>query len=395
MAGARRRTAARLTAVAGGVGWVASAGSVGLAAYALRRLTSPEERADDVVVYEVRGAAGAGGQVVLTATEETTAPGLFGLWLHGGAGHARLGAVRAVDRGTGRVTRELLGVDAGRLRPGPARWNIYHHGAPPDVSLGLAYDQVRFPGELGDYPAWLVPGDPRGALADQRRWAILVHGRGAQLHECLRGVGVAARLGITSLVCSYRNDRGAPASPDGRYGLGLSEWRDVDAAMAYALAHGASSLDLVGWSMGGAMVLQATTRSPRAGRIRHVVLDSPVIDWADVLAHHVKLGRIPVAIARLAPHVLRSRAAGRLVGVAGPMDLAQADWVARGDELASPILLIHSIDDEFVPVGPSAELAAARPDLVRYERWEGARHTQEWNLDPDRWERLVAEFLSG
>lgn len=379
-----------------GVGWVASAGCVGLAAYVLRRLTSPEERADDVVVYEVRGADAEGGPaVVLTVTEETTAPGRYGLWLQGGAGHARVGEVRAVDAAAGEVTRELLGVDAGRLEPGSARWNIYHHGAPPDVSLGLAYEPVCVPGELGDYPGWWVPGDPDGPLAGQGRCAILVHGRGARLHECLRGVGVAARLGIASLVCSYRNDEGAPASPDGRYGLGLSEWRDVDAAMEYAVSRGAAGFDLFGWSMGGATVLQATTRSRHAHRIRHVVLDAPAIDWADVLAHHVTLGRIPVAIARLAPHVLRSRAAGRLVGVEGPVDLSRADWVARSDELSHPVLLIHSIDDEFVPVGPSLDVAAARPDLIRFERWAGARHTQEWNTDPDRWERVVAEFLAG
>jgi hypothetical protein len=57
-------------------------------------------------------------------------------------------------------------------------------------------------------------------------------------------------------------------------------------------------------------------------------------------------------------------------------------------------LLIHSVDDEFVPVGPSQELAAARPDLVTMEHWDTARHTKEWNVDPERWERSVAEFVS-
>jgi hypothetical protein len=57
------------------------------------------------------------------------------------------------------------------------------------------------------------------------------------------------------------------------------------------------------------------------------------------------------------------------------------------------MLLIHSVDDEFVPVGPSERLAAARPDLVTMERWDTARHTKEWNVDPDRWERSVAAFV--
>jgi hypothetical protein len=58
------------------------------------------------------------------------------------------------------------------------------------------------------------------------------------------------------------------------------------------------------------------------------------------------------------------------------------------------MLLIHSVDDEFVPIGPSERLAEARPDLVWFEPWETARHTKEWNTDPERWEIAVREFVS-
>jgi hypothetical protein len=27
------------------------------------------------------------------------------------------------------------------------------------------------------------------------------------------------------------------------------------------------------------------------------------------------------------------------------------------------------------------------------ERWTTARHTKEWNVDPQRWERSVTEFV--
>jgi len=59
------------------------------------------------------------------------------------------------------------------------------------------------------------------------------------------------------------------------------------------------------------------------------------------------------------------------------------------------VLLIHSADDEFVPYGPSRELARARPDLVTFEQWHRARHCKEWNTDPERWEGLVAAFAAG
>ena len=39
-------------------------------------------------------------------------------------------------------------------------------------------------------------------------------------------------------------------------------------------------------------------------------------------------------------------------------------------------------------------IARARPDLVTMEHWDTARHTKEWNTDPERWERSVAEFTA-
>ena len=65
----------------------------------------------------------------------------------------------------------------------------------------------------------------------------------------------------------------------------------------------------------------------------------------------------------------------------------------QADELHHPLLLIHSRDDEFVPVGPSERLAAARPDLVTFEPWSLARHCKEWNVDPHRWDRVVGDFV--
>lgn len=77
-----------------------------------------------------------------------------------------------------------------------------------------------------------------------------------------------------------------------------------------------------------------------------------------------------------------------------PLDVARTDWPHRADELRHRILLLHSADDEFVPVGPSRELARRRKDLVRYEEWTQARHVKEWNVDPHRWERVVTDEIT-
>ncbi|WP_457826784.1 alpha/beta hydrolase family protein, partial [Staphylococcus aureus] len=77
-------------------------------------------------------------------------------------------------------------------------------------------------------------------------------------------VPVFHELGITSLLVSYRNDGEAPRSRTGTYALGATEWRDVDAAIGYARRQGARRVLLMGWSMGGAIVLQTEFSSPTA-----------------------------------------------------------------------------------------------------------------------------------
>jgi pimeloyl-ACP methyl ester carboxylesterase len=124
-----------------------------------------------------------------------------------------------------------------------------------------------------------------------------------------------------------------------------------------------------------------------------LVLDAPVIDWRDVLDHHARLHGVPAVLGRLSQSMLEHAHARRLASLEMPLALDRMDWVARAPELRVPILVLHSDDDEFVPSGPSRRLALARPDLVTLVSSRGARHTKEWNVDPDGWDTAVARFL--
>ncbi len=357
---------------------------LGAATYVARLVLTPDpERPDDVQIRVIHS-----DSITLDLSPETIVPGRYGVWLDGGRGHARVGEVLQIDHSLGRVRRRLLGVDRGVLRPGPARWNQYYYGDRPNISLGLATEDVDVPTDLGPMPAWIVPAEE-----PTTRWAVLVHGRGALRDECLRAVPPLRRAGFTCLIPSYRNDEGAPAGPDGRYNLGLAEWRDVEDAIRLALERGAEEIVLVGWSMGGAIVLQTLSQSEFASRVSRAILDGPVVDWSDVLRHHAELHSVPTPVANLSRVLMGRRWARRLVGVRESVDVARTNWVKRADELTHPLLIIHSRDDEFVPSGPSEALARARPDLVTFAPWSLARHCKEWNVDPVRWERLVADAV--
>lgn len=166
------------------------------------------------------------------------------------------------------------------------------------------------------------------------------------------------------------------------------------AAVRYAEEQGAARIMLMGWSMGGAIVLQAVLRSDAVReRLVGVILDSPAIDWTDILRFQGALLNLPEGLGDIVARLLGGPWSGGLTGVAAPISVEELDPVARADEFSVPILLMHSVDDGFVPIDGSRRFAAARPDLIEFEVFEGARHTKLWNHDPERWTELVRGWL--
>jgi pimeloyl-ACP methyl ester carboxylesterase len=315
------------------------------------------------------------GDVRITGGRDATLPGRFGLdWADG---YGEIGALESQDA-SGAV--RAFTPRHGTLAPGTkARVDTYDYDGDPRSALGLAFDDVRVHAALGGFPAWYVP-----AARSDGTWFVFVHGHDGSRREALRYLRALHGAGMPVLVATYRNDVGAPSSPDGVDHLGGTEWQDVDAAVRWALDHGARDVVLGGWSMGGAVALQVADRSAVAGRIRALVLDSPVLDWRDVFRRQGAVRGLPVAERDLAMWVAERRYG---------LDLDRLDWVSRSAELKVPMLIVHSDADDYVPDGPAKRLAAARPDLVTLALVAGAGHTQAWNLDPAGYEQRLLAWL--
>jgi pimeloyl-ACP methyl ester carboxylesterase len=313
------------------------------------------------------------GRIVLERSEDTQRPGAYGLdWQ---AGHAIAGAVLAEDEDT--VTRRLRAVE-GYLAPGTkVAIDSSVYTGDPTQALGLPSSTVAIHGELGPMPAWRIPGR-------SPTWAIVVHGINSTPETGLRIAPTLHRLGLPTLLITYREDLGAPPSPDGFHHMGLTEWRDLGAAARYALAHGARRLVLVGYSMGGAIVTQFMERSPLAERVAGLVLDAPALDWKAILSFNAtkmgfpSFGALPVEWA---------------IGARIDADWASLDALQHPDDLQLPILLFHGTDDEVVPISTSDELAELLPRWVTYFRVPEAGHIEGWNVDPALYRHRLDAFL--
>jgi pimeloyl-ACP methyl ester carboxylesterase len=327
-------------------------------------------------LYPERVIAADAGSVTLAPLAWATQPGTWGLRWAGGC--ALVGPVR--DAGPAGVVRPLL---AGPPPPVGVRAMLEAAAFEPDpAAVGLAFDEVTVSTPLGPCPAWQVPG------ADGDTWAVLVHGRGGPRREALRVLPALHRLGLSALVVSYRNDPEAPASPDGRYHLGDTEWLDVEAAMAHAVAAGARRFVLVGWSMGAAIIGALLSRSALADRVAALVWDAPLVDWRATLRQQARIRHLPPALTEIT-----TRVAGRRIG----MDFDRFDLRAHPPAVRPPTLLVHTTGDSAVPVQPSRALAAAAPELgwpMTYLEVPHAEHTAAWNADPAAYEDAVTRFLA-
>jgi uncharacterized protein len=315
----------------------------------------------------------ASGRIVLEPSEASERPGYYGLTWDGG--HAVVGPV--LDQQPDAVVRRLSDV-RGYLVPGiEAGFESNVYSGDPTEARGLPHETVDVPGELGPMPAWLIP-------ASGHVWAVVVHGINDDREIGHRLAPALHRAGLPVMVISYRDDLGAPSSPDGLHHQGQTEWRDLAAAVRYAVGHGARRVVLVGYSMGGALITQFMQRSELAPRAAALVLDAPALDWQEIIAFNATQMGFPSLAAMPVELAIEARI---------DVDWESLDAVEHPEAFQLPILLFHSEDDEVVPIETSEEFAEVLPRSVTYYRVPEAGHTQSWNVDPPLYERRLGAFL--
>ncbi|MFD6434413.1 alpha/beta hydrolase family protein [Streptomyces venezuelae] len=322
--------------------------------------------------------ATAAGQISLTRALASLRPGTYGL--SGNGTHAVVGPVLdSAPHEADTVVRRLEAVTHGVLEPGARVWLTPQvHLGDPRTALGLDHTDVDIPGELGGLPAWFVP-------ATRDTWVITVHGLGTTREHPMVVMDFLNRMRVPVLDLAYRGDLGAPRSPDGLGHLGETEWRDLDAAIRYAVRNGGERVVLHGWSTGAAMCLHAAAHSALRDRISGLVLDSPVLNWEVTLRALAGARRTPGPLLPLAVRAAQGR-----TGLRGDRILASAG----PDALRVPTLVVHGPDDTVAPWVFSRRMAEQRPDLVTLHPVPDAPHGAMWNADPAAYEEVLRRFLT-
>jgi uncharacterized protein len=233
------------------------------------------------------------------------------------------------------------------------------------ASVGLEYRDVSFESTDGvPLAAWWIPPPDEGSS----RAVVLVHGwegDKSDLH-IVETSQVYARAGYGVLMLDLRGNGG---SGDERRTLGYKETRDVHGALAWLEEEQGfepEEVVLHGWSMGGATVVRS---APGTG-VAAVIEDSGYAD-------------LPLILRRLLPEASGlPRFFNPGIFLAARLFLGLDPWSVRPSEDAAhlreegvPLFVIHSTDDEVVPLEHANLFRRAYPDAT-FWKVEGVGHVE-------------------
>ncbi|MFD1195552.1 alpha/beta hydrolase family protein [Seohaeicola saemankumensis] len=261
----------------------------------------------------------------------------------------------------------------------------------PQVALGLPFETLAIQTDLGPAEAWLVPEPFQPGAPQPHMAALYVHGIAGAREDGYRFLPLLHAAGLPTLLISYRNDDNAPASPDGRFGFGLTEWPDLEAAVLALRDRGYGEVMIVADSMGGAILGQFMARSPEAVRVSAVALDSPALEFDAVLEHMARDMGLPL------PGIV-ARSTMLLLGVTQTSDLAEASVTGRYAGFYGPLFLAHGDKDRIVPQATSRHLLDLRrvsdTAEITISLLTGADHLQSYGEDPAAFMRAFQDFLA-
>ena len=254
----------------------------------------------------------------------------------------------------------------------PARMPVYL--LPSD--MGLPYENILLKTSDGkNLKGWLIHSKKSKGII------ICLHGYPANKSDILPVVSFLYP-DFSLLLFDFR----AHGESEGKITyFGLKEFIDVKAAIDFIKSRDdikGMKIGIWGYSLGGAVGIIAASKYD--GMINAIVTDSAFANFPEMITHYYKnLGPLKYIFSSL------SRLLGRYI--------LGADFIQNSpeyfiEELKSPILIIHSREDDFVPYQHALRLFNKAPQPKRLYTVEG-KHTGLDRAFTDEYQRIVKKFF--
>ncbi|MBQ8813743.1 MAG: alpha/beta hydrolase [Lachnospiraceae bacterium] len=215
------------------------------------------------------------------------------------------------------------------------------------------------------------------------KYVIITHGYTATRYASVKYLHLFRRLNYN---CIIYDDRGHGENVRTKCTLGLHEAEDLMAVIADTYDRYGKDiyLGLHGESMGSALQITALKYHPN---VKFIVNDCGFADLMGVLRHKVKLNfGLPEWV--IYPASVMSRILyGYAFSAVRPID-------SLADNRNVPICFVHGADDNFITPDHSQRMHKVTKAYTELHLFPGADHAQCLQTDPERYFRMVSDFLT-
>ena len=227
--------------------------------------------------------------------------------------------------------------------------------------FGLDYEELWLPvdNETEQVHAWSIPAAPEN---DTGRWILFCHGNAGNIGDRLPVIEILHRLGFSTLIFDYRGFGRSTGRPSEK-----NTYQDAAAAWDWLVSEKGVEKERImifGRSLGGA-VATWLAREKNPGLL---VVESTFTSIAD-------MGRELYPIMPV----------NWLVRYRYPVREYMADY-------EGPVLIMHSHDDELVPMEMGRELYEVAPGEKKFFELRGG-HNEVWFIMGEEYEKLLLQGI--
>lgn len=291
----------------------------------------------------------------------------------------------------------------------PPYWSSFLHD--PETDLGTPYETVEFPSPFigTTLRAWFIPSNrtAKSSFKPHNNMVVFVHGAGRDRRSFLRHAQHFVAEGYACLLFDFSehglSDNVTTGVPRGTL-FGAREQYDVIAAVQYLRTErGATHVAIIGTSCGASSSILAAARRPDLAAC--IVAENPFTRADDLLRHHLHL--LSTNYLSQNKHQVVRRAvfwlAGKLLMLRMGYFLSSYGAIDAVAQLACPLLVAHSTEDEVVPYEHGTAIyeqavkargsSEHEDDMIAFSSFSDAAHCALYDSDPQKWTKDVMTFI--